>query len=88
MSVFSFRWLSVDFRHFQVFIFCHRAIFENPETMENFQKLLFGGYKAIYPILRIFLGIFLYVQNTTLKVLLKVINEHLLLFLESGFVAY
>ena len=58
--------------------------------MENFQKLIFRGIKVSFLILSTFLDI-LCVQDTTLKVLLKVINEHLLLFtiiyyyLESGF---
>ena len=61
------------------FSFQSQSIFENPETTENFQKLIFSGIKASYLILSTFLGI-LCVQDTTLKVLLKVINEHLLLF--------
>ena len=52
--------------------------------MENFHKLIFGGIKTIYLIWSTFLGI-LGVQDTTLKVLLKVINEYLLLLFESGF---
>ena len=48
--------------------------------MENFNKLIFRGTKTIYLILSTLLGI-LYVQNTIYKVLLKVINEHLLLSL-------
>ena len=52
---------------------------KNQETTENFQKLNFRGITSIYLILSTFLGI-LYVQHTTLKVLLKVVNEHLLLF--------
>ena len=33
---FQFRKLSVYFQHFQVFIFCHRTLFENTESTENF----------------------------------------------------
>ena len=55
--------------------------------MENFDKLIFRGIKTIYLISSTFLGI-LCVQGTTLKVLLKVINEYLLLLLESGFSGY
>ena len=57
------------------------------ETMEDFDKLIFRGIKTIYLISGPFLGI-LCVQGTNLKVLLKVINEHLLLLLESGFSSY
>ena len=57
------------------------------ETMEDFDKPIFRGIKTIYLISGPFLGI-LCVQGTTLKVLLKVINEHLLLLLESGFSGY
>ena len=52
--------------------------------MENFHKLIIPGIKTIYLILSTFLGI-LYVQNTICKVLLKVINEHLLLLLSVAF---
>ena len=62
-------------------------MFENPETTENFHKLISRGTKTIYLILSTFLGI-LCVQGTTLNLLLKVINEHLLLLLESGFSGY
>ena len=55
--------------------------------MENFDQLIFWGIKTIYLISSTFLGISR-VQGTTLKVLLKVINEHLLLLLESGFSSY
>ena len=52
--------------------------------MENFHKLIFWGIKTIYLISSTFLGI-LWIQNTILEVVLKVINEHLLLLLESDF---
>ena len=52
--------------------------------MENFHKLIFRGIKTIHLISSTFVGI-LYVQNTILEVLLNVINEHLLLLLESDF---
>ena len=54
------------------------------ETTENFDKLIFRGIETIYLISSNFVGI-LCVQGTTLKVLFKVINEHLLPLLESGF---
>ena len=62
-------------------------MFENLETTENFHKFIFQGIKTIYLILSTLLGI-LYFQNTIYKVLLKVINEHLLLLLESSFSFY
>ena len=65
---------------FPSFRFFPYSIFKNTETTENFQKLIFRGIKTIYLILRSHLGI-LYFQNKIYKVLLKVINEHLLLFL-------
>ena len=55
--------------------------------MENFHKLIFQGIKTIYLIWSTFLGI-LCIQGTILKVLLKVMNEHLLLLLETGFYGY
>ena len=55
--------------------------------MENFHKLNSQGIKTIDLILSTFLGI-LCVQDTTLNLLLKVVNEHLLLLLESGFSGY
>ena len=51
---------------------------------ENFYKLIFRGIKTIYLILSSLLRI-LYIQNTIYKVLLKVINEHLLLLLSVAF---
>ena len=66
---------------------CPYSIFENPETKENFHKLISRGTKTIYLILSTFLAI-LFVQSTIYKELLKVINEHLLLLLESGFSGY
>ena len=58
-----------------------------PETTENFHKLFFGGIKTIYLISNTFLSI-VCDRDTTLKVLLKVIKEHLLLKLESDFSRY
>ena len=55
----------------------------NQETKENFHKLISWGTESIYLILSTFLGI-LCIQDTNLKLLLKVINEHLLLMLENG----
>ena len=57
------------------------------ETTENFHKLIFQGIKTIYLILSTLLRI-LYVQNTIYKVLLKVINKHLLLLLEKSLSSY
>ena len=57
---------------------------ENPESTENFHKLIFRGIKTMYLILSSFRGI-LCDQGPTLKVLLKAINEYLLLKLESSF---
>ena len=55
--------------------------------MKNFQKLIFWGIKASYLILSTLLDI-LRVQDKTLKVLLKVVKEHLLLKLEIDFSCY
>ena len=57
---------------------------ENTQTTENFHKPIFRDIKTVYLISRAFLSI-LCVQDTTLKVLLKVINEPLLLLFKSGF---
>ena len=84
MGFVLFSKLSVDIRHLRVFVFLTKSIFVNPETMENFHKLIFRGIKTIHLISSTFVGI-LYVQNTILEVLLNVINEHLLLLLESDF---
>ena len=62
-------------------------MFENLETTENFQKLIFQGIKSIYLISSTFLSI-LCVHDKTLKVLLKVIKKHLLLKLEIDFSCY
>ena len=47
-------------------------MFENPETKENFYKLMIRGINTIYLIWNTFLSI-LCDQDLTLKVLLKVI---------------
>ena len=52
--------------------------------MQNYHKLDFRGIKTIYLISGTFIGI-LCIRNTTLKMLLKVINDNLLLKLESSF---
>ena len=57
------------------------------ETMVNLQKLIFQGIKTIYLVTNIFLSI-LCDHNITLKLLLKVIKEHLVLKLESDFSCY
>ena len=62
-------------------------MFENSETTENFQKLIFWGIKSNFLISSTLLSI-LCVQDKTLKVLLKVIKEHLLLKLEIDFSYY
>ena len=61
-------------------------MFENPETTENFYKIIFRGIKTIYLIWSTFLSI-LCDQDLTLKVLLKVINDKLPLKLGSSFFA-
>ena len=87
MSVFLFRKLSVDFQHFRVFVFAIEHI-RKPGNHGKFSEAQFSSYyKAFYLILSTLLGI-LCDQDTTLKVLLKVMDEHLLLFLESGFSDY
>ena len=57
------------------------------ETTESFQKLIFRGVKSNYLNSSTFLSI-LCVEDKTLKVLLKVIKEHLLLKLEIDFSYY
>ena len=52
------------------FNFLPWSIFKNPEIMENFQKLIFGGIKSNDLISNTFQGI-LCVQDKTLKVLLR-----------------
>ena len=84
MGAFLFRKLSVDFRHFRVFVFCHRAHSKARKPRENFYTLIFQGIKTIYLIWSTFLSI-LCDQDTTLKVLLKVIKENLRLKLEVAF---
>ena len=49
-------------------------MFENLETTENFQKLIFQGIKSIYLISSTFLSI-LCVNDKNLKVMLKVIKK-------------
>ena len=58
-----------------------------PGNHGKFSQAHFWGIKTIYLILSTLLGI-LYVQNTMYKVLLKIINKHLLLLLESSFSGY
>ena len=65
---------------FTGFLFFTREHIRKPGNTENFHKLIFRGIKTIYLILSTLQGI-LYVQNKIYKVLLKVINEHLLLLL-------
>ena len=55
--------------------------------MEKFHKLIFRGIKFIYLILSTFLGI-LCVRDKTLKALLKVPKENLLLKNEIDFSYY
>ena len=55
--------------------------------MENFYKLISQGIKTIYLISNVLLSI-ICVQDTILKMLLKVFNENLPLKLESGFFCY
>ena len=60
---FLFKNLSVDFRHFRLSVFCHRAC--------CIHKPIFRGIKTIYLVSSTFLYI-LCVQDITPKVLLKV----------------
>ena len=72
------RKLSIDFRHFRVFVFCHRA---DSKTRKP-RKIIRSSFLEVLRLAIWFwalLGI-LCVQDATLKVLLKVANEHLLLF--------
>ena len=55
--------------------------------MKNFQKLIFRGIKTIDLISSTFLSI-LCDEDTTFKVLLKVINKDLPLKLASSFLCY
>ena len=75
------------FPAFPGFGFLPQGIFENPQTTENFQKLIFRGIKSIYLISRTFLSI-LCVQDKILKVLFKVIKDNLLRKLEIDFSYY
>ena len=69
------------------FSFFAITIFENPEYTENFHKHVFRGTKTIYLISSTFQDIF-WVQDTSFNVLLKVINDYILLKLEIGFSCY
>ena len=73
MSGFSYRKLSIDFRHFLVFVFCNRALSKTRKPRET-----------IYLVCNTFLSI-LCDQDLTLKVLLKVIKEDLQFKLEGSF---
>ena len=66
------------------FSFLSESIFENPETTENFYKLIFRDIKTIYLTWSTFLSI-LCDQDLTVKVLLKVIKENLRFKLEDSF---
>ena len=70
---FLFTKRSVDFRHFRVFVFCNRAHSKTRKPRKNFYMLIFRAIKTIYLIWSTFLSI-LCDQDTTLKVLLKVIE--------------
>ena len=74
----------VDFRHFRVFAFSHRAFSKTRKPRKIF---IYQGIKIIYLILSTFPSN-LCVQDTILKVLLKVINENLPVRLESSFGCY
>ena len=84
MSVFLIYEAFCGFPAFPGFRFLPWSIFENPESTENFRKHVFRGTKTIYLISSTFLDI-LCIQDTSFKVLLKVINDYLLLKLEIGF---
>ena len=68
-------------------IHIHKAYSKTLKPQKIFISPFFRGIKTINLLLSTLLRI-LYVQNTIYKVLLKVINEHLLLLLESGFYGY
>ena len=72
------------FPSFPSFHFLSQSIFENSETTENFHKLIPWGIKGIYLISSTFLSI-VCDQDTTRKVLLKVINDNLPWKLENIF---
>ena len=78
---FLFRELFVDFRHFRVFVFYHRAYLKSWNTRKIFISSFF---KDINTDFMHFSRQSTYL-DTTLKVLLKVINWPLLLKLESSF---
>ena len=84
LGVFLIQKAFCGFPAFPGFHFLPQSILENPETTENFHKLIFQGIKTIYLILSTALGI-LFDQDTTLKVLLKVTKENLRLKLEVAF---
>ena len=76
MSVFLFGKLSIDFRYFRVFIFCHGAYSKTRKPQKIFRSSFLEVLRLIASIgasIKCF-------QDTTRKVLLRVINEHLLLF--------
>ena len=60
---------------------------QKPGNHGKFNTLISLGTKTIYLILSTFLGN-LCIQGTPLNLFLKVMNEHLLLLLESGFSGY
>ena len=62
-------------------------VIEHFENTENFHKFIFRGIKIIYLILSTFPSN-LCVQDTILKVLLKIINKNLPMRLESSFAWY
>ena len=67
--------------------FRHRAYTKTQKQQKTFKTSFFQSIKTNYPISTIFLSILCH-QNTTLKVLRKVIKEHLLLKLGSNFSGY
>ena len=73
MGAILFRKLFIDFQHFRVFVFCHRAYSKTQKPWKIFRSSFLEVIKASYLILSTLLGI-LCVQDVTLKVLLKVIN--------------
>ena len=80
-----YHWSFLGFR------FYPQSIFENPESTENFNKLIFQGimtiYYQIYSDFKSFTKHFVY-SGETIKVVLKIIKENESLRLESGFSCY
>ena len=74
---------------FPGFHFYPQSIFENLESTENFNKLMFQGITTIHLISRAFLSIFVFSRNyQQFDRSSKIIKGNLTLRLESGFSGY